>query len=356
LLACISEKLNNNITIVHNEITAATQSLSNAIAANKDEILKQVDKRADSYYQDADPSNVTNAKWQTTDSSITATYAEYRLGDLWYDTGDKKSYTFAKKANGTMPTAGKASANSALSAYYWAESDVPASVYSSIKGRSKIFVSKPAEEYHVGDLWFLEKDYTAKFYGCTEAETLKSGTIMVAVISGTTYAAGNWGRRDRYADEAELVAAQAELLAMENQLTAWASDNKINESERTALKRELDTIKAEYPSITGQATTVGVLTSSAGTKYQTAYTNAVNVFNYYITAATDTNGCVDIVSGTTDTTKGYGWIKNYYERRQVLLQAISDKLDSDISDVSDKTLLAIGRLDAFGDDLNLDDI
>jgi hypothetical protein len=34
----------------------------------------------------------------------------------------------------------------------------------------------------------------------------------------------------------------------------------------------------------------------------------------------------------------------------VLLQAISDKLDSDISDVSDKTLLVIGRLDAFGND------
>ena len=347
LLKCISEKLNNNINEVHNEITAATKSLSDTIAANQKTIQEQVDKRADSYYQDADPSNVTNAKWQTTNTAATSTYAEYRLGDLWYDTGDKKSYTFAKRnSDGKMPTAGKASDNSVLSGYYWAESDVPASVYSSIKGRSKIFVSKPTEEYHVGDLWFLEKDYADTFYGCTEKTTMASGTIMVAVISGTTYAAGNWGRRDRYADEAELINAQAELIAMNEKLTDWASDNKINESERTALKRELESIEAEYSSITGQALTVSV--SSAD--YDTAYTNAVNVFNYYITAATDTNGCVDIVSGTTDTTKGYGWIKNYYEKRQTLLQSISDKLNGNIDNVSQKTLLAIGRLDAFSND------
>ena len=343
LLQAVSNKLNEKIGDVHNEITAATESLSKTIAANKKAIEEQVDKRADSYYQDADPSST----WQVNDSSITATYAEYRVGDLWYDTGDKKSYTFAKRnSDGKMPTAGKASDNSVLSGYYWAESDVPASVYSSIKGRSKIFVSKPTEEYHVGDLWFLEKDYADTFYGCTEKTTMASGTIMVAVISGTTYAAGNWGRRDRYADEAELINAQAELIAMNEKLTDWASDNKINESERTALKRELESIEAEYSSITGQALTVSV--SSAD--YDTAYTNAVNVFNYYITAATDTNGCVDIVSGTTDTTKGYGWIKNYYEKRQTLLQSISDKLNGNIDNVSQKTLLAIGRLDAFSND------
>ena len=350
LLTAISNQLNSDISEVHNEITAATKTLSDTIAANQKTIQEQVDKRADSYYQDADPSNVTSAKWQTTNTAATSTYAEYRLGDLWYDTGDKKSYTFAKKTNGTMPTAGKASENSALSAYYWAESDVPASVYSSIKGRSKIFVSKPSEEYHVGDLWFLEQDYTAKFYGCTENTTMPSGTIMVAVISGATYAAGNWGRRDRYADEAQLANAQEELIAMNDKLTDWASDNKINESERTVLKRELDSILAEYSSITGQAVTVAVTSTPSYSNYVTAYNNVVRVMNYYITAATDSNGCIDIVSGTTDTTKGYGWIKNYYEKRQALLQKISDKLDSDINDVSDQTILAIGRLDAFSND------
>ena len=330
------DEMEDNLEAINRKITAATETLSNTIDDYRDDLQQQVDKRADSYYQDNDPS----INWQLTDSSQTATYADYRVGDLWFDTSDKKSYTFARGTRGT--NSGKDSENNDLkSSYYWVESDVPATVYNAINQRSKIFIEEPYTPYYVGDIWFVHSDnYTgSSFYGGTTGIT--SGTCMVCVennTEGVDFNPGHWGRRDRYADEAQLEAAQEELELMIGQLDDWDNDGLLNPTELKLLSEEYKTIKNEYPNITGQASTVGITSYTSYSDYTAAYSKVTGMTDsYYLNSAHATAGtksdCVKIITGTTETTNWYGWYEEYYKRRQVLLKAISNKLNSDTTQV-----------------------
>lgn len=71
------------------------------------------------YYGPEDPSE----KWQNTDSGIVATYAEYHLGDLWFNTNTNKSYTYSNSTASTVTDNVADYLSATPSGYYWLESN-----------------------------------------------------------------------------------------------------------------------------------------------------------------------------------------------------------------------------------------
>lgn len=331
---------------MNDQITSSTETLKQELSNYINDLQEQVDKRADTYYQSTDPSSgsVIGRQWQTSDSANTATYAPNRVGDLWYDTSVGKSYVYASSSNGVEGF--KRAAYPTNAEYFWVESNVPESVYNAISTRSKIFVGEPDTPYYAGDLWFVHSnDYMdSAFYG--NSTGISSGTCVVCLTTNTgdTFSTEHWGRRDRYADEAQLAAAQEELAIMTNRLRNWASDVLLSPTEIKLLDEEYQTIKNEYPTITGQAQTLKLTDTTEYTDYTNAYSKVVKISDeYYLnsanaTATTNSFGaistggdCVAIVTGETET-YWYGWYETYYTKRQLLLQAISNKLNSNISE------------------------
>ena len=125
-------------------------------------INRQIDKKAESWYQSTDPS--TN--WTT--SELKAAH----IGDLWYNTTESKNYVYT-------------------SSYTWEEiSGVPDSLYDEIDGKAQIFTSQPTPPYHVGDLYVQGN----------------SGDILVCKterLTGT-YTASEWVKASKYTDDSGL--------------------------------------------------------------------------------------------------------------------------------------------------------
>ena len=303
----------------------ATDALNKTLTNNLNTLKEQVDKRADTYYGKDDPS----VNWQTSDSNSVGTYAPNRVGDFWYNTNVNKSYVFA-----TSSIEGKTliSENENLKdSYYWVESDVPQEVYNRINSRSKIFVDEPVAPYYVGDLWFVHKDYDSKneFYDGPDKtiKGMKKETCLVCMNASTSnFSTKHWGKRDHYADEADVINAQRELDEMNTQLTNWASDGLLSPLERQSLKNEYDSIIAEYDSIVKQAKNCGLENVTDYTNYTSAYANAKKALDYYIDSNNVETGS-DCVKILTEGDYSYGYIKTYYEKRQLLLQKISDTLN-----------------------------
>lgn len=317
------------------KISDASEALSTVIEANREDLQNQIDKSATTYYQASDPS----IGWQNDNSKVLTTYAPERIGDLWFNTIKNKSYVFALNTSGIPQSIQDKgtylnSQNDKLknAGYYWVESDVPESVYNRINSRSKIFVEKPTTPYYVGDLWFLESDSykTEKFYN--NETGMNKGTCMVCLVSRESgdCVYTEWGKRDKYADEADVIAAQKELDAMNTQLDNWSSDNYISPVERLALKDEYNTVVAEYESIIVQASNCGLGSSSECTNYKNAYTAAKRTFEYYIDITKVESG-TDCIKILTTGNYAYSNLKNYYEKRQLLLQKISDTLNANIT-------------------------
>lgn len=109
--------------------------------------------------------------------------------------------------------------------------------------------------------------------------------------------------------------AQTDATSALSSLSDIASDDKLTPSEKQKTKLEWDVIAAEKTQLEGQATTFGITTE------KTNYTNAYNTLDTYIAPLlTDLNATSDIV-GTTFRTN----FKDYYDKRTLLLQAITDK-------------------------------
>ncbi|MDO4275872.1 MAG: hypothetical protein Q4D16_19570 [Eubacteriales bacterium] len=98
--------------------------LTGEFAETVSDLQAQADKKAETWYQSADPA----LNWNT------AQKAEHK-GDLWYDTSRQRTYRY----NGSG----------------WDESKTtpPDSVFDAIDGKAQIFVAQPIPPYEVGDLW-----------------------------------------------------------------------------------------------------------------------------------------------------------------------------------------------------------
>ena len=157
--------------------TSALQTWINGAYASTIQTIKgQIDGKAETYHQSADPS----------DDWTSAEYANH-TGDLWYDTSDGTTYYW----NGAV----------------WVSQDVPDEVFDAIDGKAQIFVSQPTTPYNVGDLWF--NSATSDIMTCITART-----------SGN-YTASDWQKRNKYTDDTAVTTLNTALNQTEifNRLT-----------------------------------------------------------------------------------------------------------------------------------------
>lgn len=91
-----------------------------------EDIEKQVDKRAETWYQTTDPSN----SWQRDE------WAEH-IGDMWYNSSENVERTY--RWDGTA----------------WVEmkSQPPKDIFDKFDGKAQIFVDTPVPPYNIGDIW-----------------------------------------------------------------------------------------------------------------------------------------------------------------------------------------------------------
>lgn len=142
--------------------TKLNEFVSGEYADDIEAINKQIDKKAETWYQSTDPS--TN--WTTTELKAA------HIGDLWYNTTESKNYVYT-------------------SSHTWAEIDgVPDNVYDEIDGKAQIFTSQPTTPYYVGDLYVQGN----------------KGDILVCNterLTGT-YNSSEWVKASKYTDDSAL--------------------------------------------------------------------------------------------------------------------------------------------------------
>ena len=128
-----------------------------------EEIKSQIDARAESWYQEVDPS----LSWETEEDKA------LHIGDLWYDPSRKQSFMW----NGSE----------------WISQGVPEEVFDKIDGKAAIFVSRPSS-YRRNDIWILSEDTTLD-------RDYKAGTIVVATNTSDTFSKTHWTKKDNYTDD-----------------------------------------------------------------------------------------------------------------------------------------------------------
>lgn len=305
------------------------------------EVSTQIDKKADCYYQPTDPSD----NWQNSESGATSTYAPYRIGDIWYDSRNNKSYTYSDQTGTTSNLNVASYINAKPSGYYWVESNVPEGVFDRLDGKSSIYVSKPESDpdgdgylYHEGDMWLSGNTKNGG-----DGEIMRATTSR---IKDDGFKEEDWVKASMYTDDT--MASQAI-----GRLNGFASDDYVSPSEQGILRDEKFKIQNEYNSLTATCSIYGMTDKSASgynayTAYTDSYTRAYNTLIYYsgdapynkypsgdyktgTTQTADTYyNCIKISStgtstGTPTVYKYYGDIANYYVKKQDLQNAIVSK-------------------------------
>lgn len=150
--------------------SALTAFMNGAYADTIKDIESQIDGKAETWYQTADPSS----------SWTTSTLKTEHKGDMWYN----PSTNLCKRWSGTA----------------WEDMEItpPQSVFDSIDGKAQIFIEQPKPPYHTGDLWF--QSATSDILTCVKDRT-----------SGN-YTTSDWEKRNKYIDEtAALTLAQEKI-------------------------------------------------------------------------------------------------------------------------------------------------
>ena len=158
--------------------TGLNNFVNNTYAPFVTNIQGQVDKKAETWYQDTDPS----VAWTTADLKAN------HVGDIWCDTsqnGGKKTYIWQDFGTSENPR------------YAWAEQAVPDAVFDKIDGKADIFVSRPTT-YNTNDMWIIESGLSSTYMptGC------QSGDIVISSASRVNnYQKTDWSKKDRYTDD-----------------------------------------------------------------------------------------------------------------------------------------------------------
>ena len=149
------------------------------------DLRNQLDQKAETYYQGADPSvdwgvhpaGVAIAGIDV--AGIPASLIQAHQGDLWYRTTDGTTWFFDGGA--------------------WVQQDIPDDVFDMIDGKAQIFVNEPYTPYNQGDLWF-------------NSNTSDIMTCMVSRASGG-FIASDWQKRNKYTDDTAANALREEVTA-----------------------------------------------------------------------------------------------------------------------------------------------
>ena len=145
-----------------NSMSKLFETLNDTLNEKYNYLLDQDDKKAETWYQETDPSTA----WKTADDK------KKHIGDLWYDTKNQKTYIYGAKG--------------------WEETKTnpPDSVFDKIDGKAQIFVAQPKPPYAVGDLWFNSK--TSDIMTCVKARTTGN------------FDSTDWEKRNKYTDDSSL--------------------------------------------------------------------------------------------------------------------------------------------------------
>lgn len=178
----------------YNELDAWLSQYSQTIQ----DILNQVDQKAETYYQEEDPmiewGGATIAGIAIAGVNVVGMDSVIGLmhkGDLWYRISDSTTWYW----NGTT----------------WVQQDVPDEVFDKIDGKAQVFVSEPYPPYAIGDLWFNGTEDDIK-------------TCIRARSSGI-YVENDWVKYNKYTDDSALenfveVTYQADLEVTQREISA----------------------------------------------------------------------------------------------------------------------------------------
>ncbi|SDZ97021.1 hypothetical protein SAMN04515656_1022 [Eubacterium aggregans] len=202
--------------------TAITNFITGDYADDLEDIRGQVDAKAETWYQAADPSTA----WTTTAIKTQHT------GDLWYKTTDQTTWRWTGTA--------------------WTKQDAPAAIFDAIDGKSAIYVSQPTPPYEVGDLWVLAADTTISALPYTK------GTVLVATTARATgsFVATDWTQK---IDIATWLSNQ-----INTDTGAIDAIKVIIDSSGLTLKNIIGT-NVFYADVSGNLTLAGTLQAAKGT-------------------------------------------------------------------------------------------
>lgn len=143
--------------------SSLTSFIKGEYAETLETVKGQIDEKADTWYQETDPSTA----WTTAEDK------KKHIGDLWYDTKNQKTYIYGAKG--------------------WEETKTnpPDSVFDKIDGKAQIFVAQPKSPYAVGDLWF--NSATSDIMTCVKARD------TIGEFDST-----EWEKRNKYTDDSTL--------------------------------------------------------------------------------------------------------------------------------------------------------
>ena len=146
-----------------NSMSKLFETLNDTLNEKYNYLLSQDDKKAETWYQETDPSTA----WTTAEDK------KKHIGDLWYDTKNQKTYIYGAKG--------------------WEETKTnpPDSVFDKIDGKAQIFVAQPKSPYAVGDLWF--NSATSDIMTCVKARN------TIGEFDST-----EWEKRNKYTDDSTL--------------------------------------------------------------------------------------------------------------------------------------------------------
>ena len=148
-------------------------------------LQNQLDQKAETYYQSADPSidwgihpvGIAIAGLDTV--GISGVLSAQHTGDLWYRTTDNTTWRFDGNT--------------------WERQDVPADVFDKIDGKAQVFINEPYAPYFVGDLWFNSD--TSDIKTCIRQRTT------------TGFAESDWAKRNKYTDDSAVNQLREEVTA-----------------------------------------------------------------------------------------------------------------------------------------------
>ena len=140
--------------------SSLTSFIKGEYAETLETVKGQIDEKADTWYQETDPSTA----WKTADDK------KKHIGDLWYDTATNE--TFMYNGAGWSPVAGT----------------VPDEVWGKIDSKCQIFTAQPKPPYNKGDLWFVGS--SGDILTCTTARK-----------DGESYVETDWTKQNKYTDD-----------------------------------------------------------------------------------------------------------------------------------------------------------
>lgn len=264
------------------------------------DLENQIDGKINTYNQEEDPSLSWNPEQK-----------QKAIGDLWY----KPSEKITKRWNGSS----------------WENQDAKDTVAQALASQKRrVFTEQPTTPYDAGDLWMTNLTSTGDMMIC------------VSTRASGNYVPSDWKKATKYTDDTKAQEAinnaekaQQSANSANSLLTDIASDSKLTPSEKQATKKEWDIIVSEFQINLDQAKVYGI----SYTDYQSKY----NELNGYITPLLANLNSTSDINGATFR----AMFKNYYDSRQVLLNAISNKIKELADNAQNTATQALGNAKIF---------